>query len=120
MTMGVDETRDDHLAANVDLACASVFTHRSDNAVVANRNVTLDEFASDQIENPAALQHHISLSEPLPLLDGALEKGDGVAHALSSSSLGAKSRGIVSGSLRALKWAIDRRQASSAQKRCRL
>ena len=83
MAVGVDETRDDHLAADVDLAFASVFAHRSDNAVVANRNVALDELAPDQIENPPALQHHVGLGEPLPLLDGPLEKGDGVAHAVS-------------------------------------
>ena len=61
----------DDLAADVDLAFASVFAHRSDNAVVADRNVALDEFAPDQIENPPALQDHIGLGEPLPLLDGA-------------------------------------------------
>ena len=60
-----------------------IFAHRSDNAVVADRNVARDEFAPDQIENPPALQHHVGLGEPLPLLDGALEKGDGVAHAVS-------------------------------------
>ena len=68
--MSVDETRDDHLAADVDLACASIFAHRSDNAVVANRNIALDEFAPDQIEDPAAFQHQVRLSEPLPLFDG--------------------------------------------------
>ena len=50
MAVGVDETRNDHLAAHVDLAFAAVFAHRSDNAVVADRNVALDEFAPDQIE----------------------------------------------------------------------
>ena len=83
MAVGVDEPRDDDLAADVDLAFASVFAHRSDNAVVADRNVALDEFAPDQIENPPAFQHHVGLGEPLPLLDGAMKKGDGVAHAVS-------------------------------------
>ena len=75
------------LAGHVDLAFAAIFAHRSDNAVVADRNVALDEFAADQIENPPALQHHVGLGEPLPLLDGATKKGDGVAHAVSFESL---------------------------------
>ena len=83
MAVGVDEPRDYDFAADVDLAFAPVFAHRSDDAVVANRNVARDEFAPDQIENPPALQHHVGLSEPLPLLDGATKKGDGVAHAVS-------------------------------------
>ena len=83
MAVGVDEARNDDFAADVDLARASVFAHRSDNAVVANCDVALDEFAPDQIEDAPTLQHEIGLSEPLPLLDGALEKGDGVAHAVS-------------------------------------
>ena len=81
--MGVDETGNDDLAGHVDLAFAAIFAHRSDNAVVANRNVALDEFAPDQIENPPALQHQVSLGKPLPLFDGATKKGDGVAHAVS-------------------------------------
>ena len=81
--MGVDETGNDDLAGHVDLAFAAIFAHRSDDAVVADRNVALDEFAPDQIENPPALQHHVGLGEPLPLLDCPLEKGDGVAHAAS-------------------------------------
>ena len=109
MAVGVDEARNDDFAADVDLALASVFAHRSDNAVVANRNVALDELAPDQIENPPALQHHVGLSEALPLLDGATKKGDGVAHAVSSCSLGAKSRGIVSGLRRPLKQPVGTR-----------
>ena len=58
------------LPRHVDLAFAAVFAHRADNAVVADRNVALDEFAAHEIENPPALQHHIGLGEPLPLLDG--------------------------------------------------
>ncbi len=87
MAMGVDETGDDDLAADIDLAFASVFAHRSDNAVIANRDVALDEFTPDQIENPPALQHYVGLGEPLPLLDGATKKGDGVAHAVSFENL---------------------------------
>ena len=64
----------DDLAADVDLAFAAVFAHRSDNAVVADRDVALDEFAADQIEDPPALQHHVGLGEALPLLDGARRK----------------------------------------------
>ena len=40
----------------------------------------LSEFAADEIENPPALQHDVGLGEPLPLLDRASKKGDGVAH----------------------------------------
>ena len=104
---------------DIYLAFASVFAHRSDNAVVANRNVGLDELAADQIEDPPAFQHHVGLSKPLPLLDGPLEKGNGVAHAVSSGGLSAKSWAIVSGLPRAFKQAVDRRLASSAQKRSR-
>ena len=78
--MGVDETRDHDLAADVDLACAAIFAHRADNAVVADGDVALDELAADQIKDPPALQREIGFSEPLPLLDGATKKGDGVAH----------------------------------------
>ncbi len=81
--MRVDETRDDDLAGHVDLAGAAIFAHGADNAVVADRNVALDELAAHEIENPPALEHEIGLGEPLPLLDGPLEKGDGVAHAAS-------------------------------------
>ena len=70
---------------------ASIFAHRSDDAVAADRNVALNEFAADKIENPAALQHHVRLCEPLSLLDGATKKGDGVAHAVSLCKLSAKS-----------------------------
>ena len=80
MAVGVDETRNDNLAADVDLAFAAVFAERSDDAVAADRNVALDEFTADEIENPPALQHKVGLREPLPLLDGATKKGDGVAH----------------------------------------
>ena len=51
----------------------------------------------DEIENPPALQHQVGLGESLPLLDGPLEKGDGVAHAVSFEGSALKSRGIVSG-----------------------
>src|ERR1700677_9370 len=77
VAVGVDEPRDYDFAADVDFALASIFAHRSDNAVVADRNVARDEFAPDQIENPTALQHHVGLSQSLSLLDGPLEKGDG-------------------------------------------
>ena len=87
MAVGVDEPRNHHFAADIDLAFASVFAHRPDNAVIANRNVALDEFTPDQIENPPAFQHHVGLREPLPLLDGATKKGDGVAHAVSFENL---------------------------------
>ena len=82
MAVGVDETRNDNLAADVDLAFAAVFADRSDDAVVADRNVALDELTADEIENPPALQHKVGLREPLPLLDGATKKGDGVAHSV--------------------------------------
>src|SRR5262249_22532583 len=86
VAVGVDETGDHHLAADVDLAFAPVFAHRTDDAVVADRNIARRELAANEIEDPPALQHHIGLSEPLPLLDGALEKGNGVAHAALSNT----------------------------------
>ena len=88
VAMGVDETRNDDLAADVDLALAAIFAHRSDDPVVADRNVACNEFAADEIENPPALQHEVGLGEPLPLLDGAAKKGDGVAHAVFLRRLG--------------------------------
>ncbi len=97
VAMGVDEARNDDLAADIDLALAAIFAHRSDNAVVADRNVALDEFAAHEVENPPALQHQVGMGESLPLLDGPLEKGDGVAHAVSFEGSALKSRGIVSG-----------------------
>ena len=48
----------------------------------------LSKFAADEIENPPAFQHHVRLGEPLPLLDRASKKGDGVAHERASAGLG--------------------------------
>ena len=70
----------DDFSAHVDLAAPAVFAERSDDAVIADRYVALDELARDEIENAPALQHDIGLGEPLPLLDGARKIGDGVAH----------------------------------------
>ena len=53
---------------------AAVFAERSDDAVVADRDVALDQLAADEIEDPPALQHHVRRVEPLPLLDGADEE----------------------------------------------
>ena len=58
-----------------------------------------DQFAADEIEDPSALEDDVGLGEPLPLLDGAAEKGDGVAHGSCSSGLAV---GIVSGLARPL------------------
>ena len=84
MAMGVDEARDDDLAADVDLARAAIVAHRSDDPVAADRDVAFDEFAADEIEDPPALEHEIGFREALPLLDGATKKGDGVAHGVPS------------------------------------
>ena len=78
--MRVDEARNDDLAADVDLERAAVLAHRPDDAIVADRDVALHEFAADEIEDPPALQDEIGPGEPLALLDRAGEIGDGVAH----------------------------------------
>src|SRR5580658_3291408 len=80
MAVGVDEPGNDDLAADVDLPFPAVFAERPHDSVVADRDVALDQLAADKIENPPAFQDHVSLDEPLPLLDRATEKGDGVAH----------------------------------------
>ena len=80
MAVGVDEARNDDLAAHVDLARTAVFAHRTDDPVVADRDVPLHEFAAGEIEDPPALQDEVGVGEPLALLDRAGEIGDGVAH----------------------------------------
>ena len=80
VAVGVDEAGDDDLAADVDLADARIFAERPDDPVVADRDVAFDQFAADEIEDPSALQDDVGLGEPLPLLDRAAEKSDGVAH----------------------------------------
>ena len=100
VAVGVDEAGDDDLAADVDLADARVFAEGPDDPVVADRHVALDQFAADEIEDPSALQDDVGLGEPLPLLDGAAEKGDGVAHGRFPGECGVI---IVSASLVRLK-----------------
>ena len=85
VAMGVDEPGDHDFAADVDLALAPVFAKRADDPVGADRDVALDELAAHEIEDPAALEHDIRLGEPLPLLDRATKKGDGVAHEWASA-----------------------------------
>ncbi len=76
---------DHDLAAHVDLADAAVFPLRPDDPVVADRDVARDQFAAGEVEDPPALEHEVGPGEPLPLLDRAAEKGDGVAHTSCSS-----------------------------------
>ena len=80
VAVGVDEAGHDDLAADVDLADARIFAERADDPIVADGDVAFDQFAADEIEDPSALQDDVGLGEPLPLLDRAAEKGDGVAH----------------------------------------
>ena len=80
MAMRVDEARNDDLAADVDLPDAAIVAERPDDPVGADRNIARNEVAADEIEDSPALQHDVRLREPLALLDGAGEKGDGVAH----------------------------------------
>ena len=85
VAMGVDESRDDDFAADVDLARAAVFAHRADDAVAADRDVALDEFAADEIEDPAALQHQSASASPAPARWRGEERR-GVAHGRASGS----------------------------------
>ena len=64
---------------------APQYRHRADDPVAADRHVASDEFAADEIEDPAALEHDVGPGEPLALLDGAGKIGDGVAHDGSSN-----------------------------------
>src|SRR5277367_2964781 len=80
MQMCVDEAGNHDLALDVDLAGAAIFRHRSDDTVVADRDVALDEFAPDEVEDAAALEDDVRLGEPASLFDRTGEIGDGVAH----------------------------------------
>ncbi len=80
MAMRVDEARNDDLAAHVDLPNAAVVAERAHDPVGADGDVARNEVAADEVENPAAFQHHVRLGEALALFDGAGKKGDGVAH----------------------------------------
>ena len=80
--VGVDESGDDDFAGDVDLDIAAIVGLRADDAVVADRDVALLEFAGDEIEDAPALQHQIGAEPASPLGDGAGEKGGDVVHRL--------------------------------------
>ena len=90
--MGVDESGDDDLAADVDLAGAAIVGERACDAVGANRHVTDKKLARYEVEDVPALENEVGLVDPLPLRDGAGQKGGGVAHPDSFET-----DGIVSG-----------------------
>ena len=72
--MRVDETRNDDLAAHVDLALAAVFAHRADNAVVADRNVALDEFPANEIGIRPPFSTRSAWESPCPCSMARLRK----------------------------------------------
>ena len=67
--MRVDETRNDYLVPDVDLADAAVLAEGPYDAVAADGDIALPEFAADEIKDPPAFQHKVGRGEPLPLLD---------------------------------------------------
>ena len=79
MAVGVDEPRND------DLPRTSISRSPRYSPIVPTMrslqiatSLVMSSPLTDQ--NPPALQHNVGLGEPLPLLDGATKKGDGVAH----------------------------------------
>ena len=66
MQVGVDEAGDDDLAGDVDLPRAAIVPHRPDDAVVADRDVALDEFAADEIETRPPFSTRSASARPRP------------------------------------------------------